>query len=181
MVDRMDGGDDRGGVPTIQELIQAQRDTTGMSYRDMADRAAAGGYRVKFQTIQELATTQPKGWPKYADTLRGLSVALDVTERTVVLAFARTFGLEVNAGASLLEVLLPAGTRDIDPGLQQAIAGVVRAAVAARYDEAGETGGDTAPRTTVQVHADLDESGEGTVSTTVADAEVTGPSPGRRP
>lgn len=144
MVEPTGDNGDREPVPTISELIHTQRDTTGLTYRQMAERASAAGYPVKYQWFQELATQGPKGWPKDAATFRGLAAALDVSERSIVLSFARAFGLDVTEGASLLEVLLPAGTRDIDPGLQQAIAGVVRAAVAAQHED-GEHRGDTAP------------------------------------
>lgn len=116
-------------VPTISELVLTQHEALGLTYREMADRAALAGFRVKYQTIQELATRTPKQWPKASATIRGLAEALQVSQRTVVLAFARSFGLDVSSDASLLELLLPAGTRDVHPGLQQAIAGVVRAAI----------------------------------------------------
>lgn len=144
MVDPTGGSPHREHVPTISELIHTQRDSTGLTYRQMAERAAAAGFPVKYQQFQELATQGPKGWPKEAATIKGLAAALEVSERSIVLSFARSFGLEVTEGSSLLEVLLPGATRDIDPGLQRAIAGVVRAAIEAQH-EAGETGGDTAP------------------------------------
>lgn len=127
-------------MPTISALIQGQRDALGVTYRDMAQKAAVAGYHVKHQTLQQLATAPPKEWPKRADTIRAMAAALDVSERMVVLAFGRSFGLDVTSGESLLEVLLPSGTAEVDPGLQQAIASVVRAAVAAHYER-----GDTSP------------------------------------
>jgi hypothetical protein len=137
-------------VPTITELIQTQRDATGETFRAMAARAAAAGHKIKYQQIQTLATSNPKGWPKYVSTIRALGVALQVNERTIVLAYAMSFGLDVAEGRSLLEVLLPAGTRDIDADLQLAIAGVARAAVAARHKD-GDPRGDTAPTKQVEV------------------------------
>lgn len=40
-------------VPTISELIAAQMDATGRSYRELSK---ASGDRVKYQTFQELRT-----------------------------------------------------------------------------------------------------------------------------
>lgn len=145
------------GVPTISELIHTQRDSTGDSYREMADRAAAAGYTIKFQTLQELATVPPRGWPKKADTFKALAHALQVSERAVVLAYARSFGLDVSEGSSLLEVLLPAGTRDVDRGLQQAIAGVVRAAVSAQHTDGSDTDGTPMTQPNMTVVEDTDE------------------------
>lgn len=158
MVDPLRDHDDRESVPTISELIHTQRDATGLTYRQMADRAAASGHPVKYQQFQELATRGPKGWPKDSATVKGLAFALEVSERSIVLAFARSFGLDVSEGSSLLEVLLPAGTRDVDPGLQQAIAGVVRAAVQAQHEsEATSDGPPIAPEVVKEVTHSGDE------------------------
>lgn len=124
---------DRVAVPTIKELILTQRESLGLSYREMSQRADRAGLKIKHQTIQELATARPKQWPKTSATIRALAEALDVTERAVVLAFARSFDLEVSADSSLLEMILPAGTKNVHPSIQQAIAGVVRAAISAQY------------------------------------------------
>jgi transcriptional regulator with XRE-family HTH domain len=126
---------DRVAVPTIKELILTQRESLGLSYREMSQRADRAGLKIKHQTIQELATARPKQWPKTSATIRALAEALDVTERAVVLAFARSFDLEVSADSSLLEMILPAGTKNVHPSIQQAIAGVVRAAISAQHEE----------------------------------------------
>jgi len=117
-------------VPTIAELIAAQRDTTGYSYRQMADRAAAAGHALRHQTLQQLATSPPKGWPKTAETFRAIAHAVGVSERAVVLAFARSFGLDVAGHDSLLETMLPAGTATIAPEIQASIAGLVSSIIA---------------------------------------------------
>ncbi|WP_426566423.1 hypothetical protein ACPPVT_07705 [Angustibacter sp. McL0619] len=130
-------------MPTISELI-ARQHAAGITYRQMADRAKAAGYQLTHQQINELENVPPDQWPKSAQRIRAYAAALDVSERAIVLAFARSFDLDVSERSSLLEVLLPVGTRDIDEGLQAAIAGVVRAAVKARH-EGGGTSGDTAP------------------------------------
>lgn len=99
----------------------------------MSDRAEAAGYRIKFQTINELAMTPPKAWPKRTDTVRALAVALDVTPRTIVLAYAESLGVDVGRPAEFAN-MLPAGTDSIDPEMRDALLGVIR--VAARRSNA---------------------------------------------
>lgn len=121
-------------MPTISELIERQRRDSGLSYREMAERAARAGLHIKFQTIANLATTPPKEWPKRAETIRALAEGLDVPERLVVLAFACSFGLDVQRDESTLGLMLPAGTRHLDEGVQRAVAAMVRSIVDARED-----------------------------------------------
>ncbi|MEN3123232.1 hypothetical protein [Janibacter sp. LM] len=121
-------------MPTISELIERQRRDSGLSYREMAERAARAGLHIKFQTIANLATTPPKEWPKRAETIQALAEGLDVPERLVVLAFACSFGLDVQRDESTLGLMLPAGTRHLDEGVQRAVAAMVRSIVDARED-----------------------------------------------
>lgn len=88
---------DPGLVPTIGELITQFRDLTGDTYREMAERAERAGFTIKYQTIQELAKDGPKGWPKNPETIVALAVAMHMSQRVIVLAFARAFGLDVDS------------------------------------------------------------------------------------
>lgn len=121
-------------MPTISELIERQRRDSGRSYREMAERAARAGLHIKFQTIANLATTPPKEWPKKTETIQALAEGLDVPERLVVLAFATSFGLDVQRDESTLGLMLPTGTRHLDEGVQRAVAAMVRSIVEARED-----------------------------------------------
>lgn len=125
---------DSSAVPTISELIERQRRDSGLSYREMAERAERAGLHIKFQTIATLATTPPKEWPKKAETIQALAEGLDVPERLVVLAFACSFGLDVQRDESTLGSMLPAGTRHLDESVQRAVAAMVRSIVNARED-----------------------------------------------
>lgn len=121
-------------MPTISELIERQRRDSGRSYREMAERAARAGLHIKFQTIANLATTPPKEWPKKTETIQALAEGLDVPERLVVLAFATSFGLDVQRDESTLGLMLPIGTRHLDEDVQRAVAAMVRSIVEARED-----------------------------------------------
>lgn len=93
-------------VPTITDLIKRHRDQTGDTYRQMAERAEKAGVKIKYQTIADLAKDGPKGWPKQPDTITALSVALRTSERAIVLAFARSFGLDIGAERPVIDAAL---------------------------------------------------------------------------
>lgn len=102
MVDRPSAFSDVDDVPTIAQLINSYRDRTGYSYRDMADHAEREGYHIKYQTIAQLARTPPKAWPKQIETISALAVALGrVHERTVVIAYAKSLGIDVGSSDAL--------------------------------------------------------------------------------
>lgn len=130
MVDHVNSQTDDESVPTISQLIAAQMDATGRSYRDMS---RASGSRVKHQTFQELRNTPPKSWPKNVETIRGMSAALDVTEKSIVLAFARSLGVEV-AGDSMLAHQLPRSAGHLGPSERNAIIALIRAITAKDSD-----------------------------------------------
>lgn len=113
-------------MPDLISLI-AQCRRPGESYRQMAARAEKLGHRIKFQTINELATTPPRSWPKSVDTIRALAVALDVTERAIVLAYAESLGVDTRSPSDFMAAL-PARVDQIDPAMRDAVLGVIRAA-----------------------------------------------------
>ncbi|MGV5046844.1 hypothetical protein [Rhodococcus pyridinivorans] len=110
-------------MPTIGELIAAQMDATGRSYRELSK---ASGDRVKYQTFHELCTAPPKSWPKNVETIRGMAAALDVSETAVVLGYARSLGVEVQ-GESMLAQQLPASAGRLTPAQRNAIVSLIRA------------------------------------------------------
>ena len=130
MVAGASGSSDDPSMPTITQLIADHITATGRSYRDLAH---ASGDRVKHQTFQELKTGPPKSWPKSAETIRGIAQALGVTERAVVLAFARSLGVDV-AGGSLFAQQLPPGVDDLSPKERKAAIEMLRVLVAQRQE-----------------------------------------------
>ncbi len=122
MVERESNGFDDRSVPTISQLIAAQMDATGRSFRDLW---RASGERVKHQTFQELRSAPPKSWPKNVETIRGMAAALDVTETAIVMAYARSLGVDV-AGESVLAQQLPASAAQLTPAQRNAIVQLIR-------------------------------------------------------
>lgn len=114
MVDRRRRSDNADAVPTISDLINQHRGDR--SYRDLALRAERAGFHIKFQTINDLAIAPPRQWPKNPETIAALAAAIDVNVQTVVLAFARSFGLDVGRhvgarGLTNRELLTELGSR----------------------------------------------------------------------
>lgn len=72
----------------FQELYEAMRD--GRSYNTMAARTEG----VTPQRLQQLATGDFKAFPR-PDVIRALADLLGVSERNIVLAFARSLDLDV--------------------------------------------------------------------------------------
>lgn len=115
---------DSADVPSIKELITAALDA-GKTVRQLE---ADSGDRVRFQTFQELSKHPPKQFPKYASTIVGMAAALNVSESTVVLAYATGLGIPVSAGP-MFALRLPPGVDTIEPAMQDAIIQVARAAL----------------------------------------------------
>lgn len=121
----------------MKTLIRAMYDR-GLSNRELEARASNAGHRVKFQTFSELANNAPKSWPKRTETISGLAAALDVTERTIVLAFAESLGVDV--GRVGFADLVPRGADVMEPEMREAVLAVIRAATKGAEDEAQEQG-----------------------------------------
>lgn len=155
-------GADSGIVPTISELVERSHRDSGLSYREMSERAARAGLQLHHQTLQSLATASPKAWPKHAETIRAIAEACDVPERLVVLAFARSFGLDVHRGESLLAMSLPAGVAEIDERVQRSVVSLLRTLVSTQEDSdaaattrAGASPADLADRQRAADEADV--------------------------
>lgn len=112
-------------MPTIKDLIRVELDR-GKSVRDL--EVDSGGL-VKFQTFQELSSRPPRQFPKSVDTITGMAQALQVDVTTVVLAYAKGLGIEVDAAGSLFALRLPPGVDSLDLQMQNALIGVARAAL----------------------------------------------------
>jgi hypothetical protein len=85
------------------------------------------GYRVKYQTFQELSNHPPKQFPKDRKTVAGMARALRCTETAVVLAYARGLGIGVQGPD--LALRLPPGVDDLDREMKAALVSMARAAV----------------------------------------------------
>lgn len=127
MVDHRRRATDIERVPTIRDLI-LNAVGVGKSFRDLEHDS---GYRVKFQAFQELSAKAPKQFPKEAKTIFGIAQALDITPTAVVLAYAQSLGIAVDT-RSTFAMRLPPDADQLDMDMQNALIGVVRAAVRSR-------------------------------------------------
>lgn len=115
---------DHVNMPSIRDLIQNELDA-GKTVRELE---ADSGYRVKFQTFQELSRNAPKQFPKDLKTVAGMAAALRVTETAVVLAYARGLGVDIEA-PSRFAARLPPGVDSVNGDMQDAIVKLTRVAV----------------------------------------------------
>lgn len=125
VVDRRKLAEKTDFAPTIRDLIRNALDS-GRSVRDLEQDS---GYRVKFQTFQELANHAPRQFPKKAATITGMAQALNVSEAAVVLAYAKGLGIPVDGLNNTFALRLPADVALIEPEMQNAIITMARAAV----------------------------------------------------
>ncbi|UAW08298.1 immunity repressor [Gordonia phage Whitney] len=142
-----------GYVPTIRELIRTALDS-GKSVRDLE---ADSGYRVKFQTFQELSNRAPKQFPKNPETVAGMAEALHCPEATIVLAYAKGLGIDVDTDSEFA-MRLPRGVDLLDTDMQNALLSVVRTAIKQQrnlnaLDQAPQSG---TPSQTGQIEKTLD-------------------------
>lgn len=127
---------DGGAVLTLQELIQARRDERGWSYADLEVRA---DHKITRGRWQQLAThVRMKAFPE-RDNIPIIAAVLEVDETTVVLAAAKSLGLDVRWRGPDLAQLMPAGTDQLSEAVRDAILAVIRAtvseAIARRVDD----------------------------------------------
>ena len=96
-------GDGRA-QPDLAGLIGAHQQRTRESFRAMARRS---GDRLHHQSLQGWASAPPKAFPKKRETFEQLAEVLDTDVTTVVLAFARSLGLDVRASGPAADRVLP--------------------------------------------------------------------------
>lgn len=105
--------------PSLQALVADRKGDR--SYEQLA---ALSDGRLSRARIQQIATREMKAFPDAA-TLAGLAQALDVPVQEVVLATARSLGLEVRGGSSGDALLVPGGRRLSTPA-QEALLTLAR-------------------------------------------------------
>jgi hypothetical protein len=113
--------------PTLQELVRTRTDEHGWSYSDLERRSGRSLSRGRWQ---QLGSGVPQR--KFPDptSLEIIAAVLDVDVTTVVLAAARTVGLDTRQQGSGLAHLLPPGTDRLSTRTRDALLTVIRAAVA---------------------------------------------------
>lgn len=111
-------------VPTLSSLISERKRLRGFSYADLESRADAV---ISRQRWQQLGTgVRIKEFPEPA-TLTAMATALDVDVAEVVLAAARSIGLDVKRGAhSDLAARLPSTADRLSEVQRDAIVTLVR-------------------------------------------------------
>jgi hypothetical protein len=114
----------------LAQLIDATKGDR--SYETLA-RAAGGAPGAK--RWHQLATKPIKNFPD-PPTVRAVSKALGVTEAVVVLAAARSLGLDASGSDSLLATLLPSRAGQLTPKQVAAVRQVVMAMVEPHEEKA---------------------------------------------
>lgn len=112
-------------VPTLAELIAEKRGN--FSYRELEVRS--GGV-ITHQRWQQLGTGSRVKEFSEPTTLKAMARALDVDEVLIVLAMAKSIGINVESGAggrSILAQMLPRSTHRLTVAQRNAVANLVRA------------------------------------------------------
>jgi hypothetical protein len=117
-------------VPTLRDLIQSHADRTGESRRALGDRS-----KIAHQTLGTWHAGTIKTFPD-PETIQAFADATHYTVQTVLLAAAKTVGLQVTQAGTQLSNSLPPGTDALSPEDIDAIRAVVRQLVAARNERA---------------------------------------------
>lgn len=130
--------DDQDDGPDLAALIRAHQERTGESFRAMARRS---GDRVHHQSLQGWATGAPRGFPKKQDTFAALADVLETDVTTVLLAFARSLGLDVRAAGPEESRVLPPTAAGLTERQREVLLSVLDVMVRSDADEsAGEAG-----------------------------------------
>jgi len=118
-------------APTLQQLLRARMDERGWSYTDLERRSDRALSRGRWQQLGSGAAQR-----KFPDpaSLVVIAQVLEVDITTVVLAAARSVGLDARSRDSELSRLLPAGTERLSARTRDALLATIRAAVADAAD-----------------------------------------------
>jgi len=106
-------------VPKLSALVKRHMDRSGRSLREM--EAASG---VRYQTYGEWLQDRVATFPR-PDTIKAFADMAGYSHATVVLAIAKSVGLDVDSAGSLATLLPPSAARLSDEQ-QDAILAVVR-------------------------------------------------------
>lgn len=128
MTDQAGNGE---AAPTLHQLVRSRMDEHGWSYTDLERRSARALSRGRWQQLGSGA--QLKKFPDPA-SLVVIAQVLEVDITTVVLAAARSLGLDARTQGTELSRLLPAGTELLSDRTRDAILATIRAAVSDATD-----------------------------------------------
>jgi len=113
--------------PTLQQLLRARMDERGWSYTDLERRSDRALSRGRWHQLG--AGAPPRKFPD-PGSLVVIAQVLEVDITTVVLAAARSVGLDARTRESELSRLLPSGTERLSDRTRDALLATIRAAVA---------------------------------------------------
>ncbi len=113
------GTPDRSQVPTLQDLFDGLDRSSHELQADSEDL-------VSHQTFSDWRKGDVRRFPK-VETIQAGAATLGVDVTTLVLAFARTLGLEVDRESSRLETRLPPRAGDLTDRQVAAVVSVVDA------------------------------------------------------
>lgn len=150
-------GASQPGHVDLAELILSAKGS--LSYRDLATKS---GNRLTHGRWQQLATAQRQSVMPKPETLQIVAETLGLPLRMVVLAAARTVGLDVDSRPPRLADRLPLGVDDLSEVQAAALIQMARALVAQLPTATGLEAGDR-PVTTASDwlwHQHHDENGE---------------------
>lgn len=126
VAERAELTEERTPPPDLAELIRRRLDENGWDYADMA--AAIGDQLTKKRLEQLGGGRRVKEFPE-PRTLILIAEALEVPPAAVVLAAARTVGIDARTDADELADLLPPGTHRLPGRIRVAVAALIRAVV----------------------------------------------------
>lgn len=122
-----DANTPRGGGRPLDALIRGRMQERGWTYTDLE---RASGRALSRGRWQQLGSGAPQR--KFPDpgSLSAIAAVLEVDVTAVVLAAARSVGLDVETPAADPPLLLPHGTERLSPEMRDAVLRLIRAAVA---------------------------------------------------
>jgi len=88
----------------------------------------AAGYKVRHQAFNTLANRGPEGFPRHVETVKGIAVALDLTEEEVLMGYAVSLGIPVR-GKSSFETRLPPRVDELDPEIADNLIRLIRSVI----------------------------------------------------
>lgn len=126
------------------DLAELIRRTKGdRSYEQLADAAPESPARQRWQQMGSASSARALPAPR---TVRAMASVLGVSERVVVLAAARSAGLDVDSEAGSLGTLLPPSAKQLSETQVAAVLAVIRAMLEPHH---------APPMTKQQLDADL--------------------------